>query len=108
MKKGDIVLLPFPFTDLSNSKLRPAVILVVSEQDVVVAFITSQIKWNLVYAVTLSPSLENGLKVESYIRLNKLATIDLNLVVGKLGSLTNAELSLLDQELAKMLAINLE
>jgi len=41
MKKGDIVLIKFPFTDLSGSKLRPALVLVESGNDVIVAFITS-------------------------------------------------------------------
>jgi len=45
MKKGDIVLIPFPFTDLSGSKNRPALILHGNEQDVTVAFISSETKW---------------------------------------------------------------
>jgi mRNA interferase MazF len=42
MRKGDIVLVPFPFTDLSGSKIRPALVLVGQELDVTVAFITSK------------------------------------------------------------------
>lgn len=108
MKKGDIILLPFPFTDLSASKLRPAVVLVVSQHDVVVAFITSQTKLNFENTVLLFPSTNNGLKIESFVRLNKLATLDLSLVVGKLGHLTIEELQVIDRELIKMLAINIK
>ncbi len=107
MKKGDIVLLPFPFTDLSDSKYRPAVVLVVSEHDVVVAFITSQIKWSSHHAVKIDASQVNGLKVDSYIRLNKLATLDSNLVAGRLGSLTLKEIEKLDTTLVKMLGLNI-
>jgi hypothetical protein len=45
MKKGDIVLIPFPFTNFKGNKLRPALILVNSETDITVCFITTQLKW---------------------------------------------------------------
>ena len=41
--KGKIVLVPFPFTDLTTTKLRPALVLFEGEQDVVVAFISSRV-----------------------------------------------------------------
>jgi len=42
--KGKIVLISFPFTDLTATKLRPALILYESEKDVVAAFISSKSK----------------------------------------------------------------
>jgi len=41
--KGKIVLIPFPFTNLTTTKLRPALVLLESEKDVVVAFISSRL-----------------------------------------------------------------
>ncbi|WP_144060554.1 hypothetical protein [Archaeoglobus sulfaticallidus] len=41
--KGKIVSIPFPFTDLSALKFRPALVLYESNKDVVVAFISSKI-----------------------------------------------------------------
>lgn len=45
MEKGDIVLIPFPFTDLTGQKNRPALVLINHENDITVSFITSKISW---------------------------------------------------------------
>jgi mRNA interferase MazF len=102
MNKGDIVLIPFPFTDLSGIKNRPALILIDGEDDITVSFITTQLKWQEDFDVKLEPSQTNGIKRTSLIRLRKLATIDKDLVIGKLGNLSQSELSNVDKNLVKI------
>jgi mRNA interferase MazF len=105
MTKGDIVLIPFPFTDLSGLKYRPALILISGESDVTVSFITTQIKWEVNFDVKIEPSQTNGLKKSSLIRLSKIATIDRDLVTGKLGQLEPSELSIVDENLRNILKL---
>ena len=93
MAKGDIVLITFPFTDLSGSKLRPAVILIDTALDLTVCFITTQTQWQEPMDVFLSPNSTNGLRKQSLIRTSKIATLDKVLVKGLLGRLTQTELT---------------
>jgi len=91
MKKGDIVLIPFPFTDLTRNKVRPGVILYENDLDIIVAFITSTLMQKDITDVRLTPNSTNGLKTESLLRLDKLATLDKSLAIGKLGEVSKAE-----------------
>lgn len=93
MAKGDIVLLSFPFTDLSGSKLRPAIILTETALDITACFITSQIGWQEATDILLSPNATNGLKKTSLVRTNKIATLDRSLVKGLLGKLSHIEVT---------------
>jgi len=90
--KGKIVLIPFPFTDLTAAKLRPALVLYEGDRDVVLAFISSKVYAGAGPAgVMVTPShagfLKSGLKVDSVIRLDKIATVLKDLMVGELGEL---------------------
>lgn len=85
MEKVDIILIPFPFTDLSGNKNRPALVLVKGDLDITVAFVSTQLKWKEEADLLIKPSIENGLKKDSIIRLSKLATIDKDLAIGLLG-----------------------
>jgi mRNA interferase MazF len=86
---GSIVLTRFPFTDLSGGKLRPA--LVVSRDnarraDVVLAFITSKSRVaDMPDSVSIQPTALNGLKAPSTVRFDKLATLENQVVAGKIG-----------------------
>ncbi len=107
MKKGDIIVVPFPFTDLSGAKLRPSVVLIDSNQDIVVAFITSQLKRKTEAAISIKSSEINGLKCDSFLRLDKITTLDKEIVVGRLGSLTQSEIEKMDRGLIKILNLNI-
>ncbi|HVK96413.1 MAG TPA: type II toxin-antitoxin system PemK/MazF family toxin [Flavisolibacter sp.] len=102
MQKGDIVLIKFPFTDLSGNKLRPAVILINSKADVTVSFISSQLNWQETNDVLLTPSSLNGIKKTSLIKLNKIATIDKVLMIGKIGAITSTEMIKVNESLKQL------
>jgi len=103
MVKGNIILIPFPFTDLAGNKLRPAVVLIKTDYDLTVSFITTQLKWKEPTDIELVPSKANGIKKPSLIRLSKIATIDKSLAIGKLGELTQNEIIELNAKLKKLL-----
>jgi len=105
MKKGDIILIPFPFTDLTGNKNRPALVLIDGEIDVTVVFISTQLKWKEETDILLKPAEENGLKKESLLRLSKLATIDKDLVLGRLGTIDEETISLINCNLKKILKL---
>lgn len=86
-KLGDIILIPFPFTDLSNTKVRPALIISKNNQksqNVIVCFITSNQRQTQ-NDVKIENIPETGLKTPSVIRLDKIATIDKKIILGELG-----------------------
>ena len=94
LAKGDIVLVPFPFTDLSTTKLRPAVVLWVDSRgnDITLCFISSQ------NVTRLSPEEFNinttdpefsgtGLKVASKVRVSRIVTLERRLITRRIGKL---------------------
>ncbi len=101
-----IILIPFPFTDLTGVKNRPALILVENDTDITVSFITTQVKWEDEFDFRLESTTENGLKKTSLIRLSKLSTIDKDLVIGRLGRLTDQEMMTVNKNLIKLLRLD--
>ncbi|MEX2685098.1 MAG: type II toxin-antitoxin system PemK/MazF family toxin [Candidatus Sigynarchaeota archaeon] len=93
---GDVVLLPFPFTDLTTAKQRPAVVISSSwfnsnRKDIIVAAITSQVSTSLARDEIHLPVQEQsraGLPKPSIVKVTKIVTIDQSLVRKRLGSLS--------------------
>jgi len=86
-RRGDIVLVSFPFTDLTFAKRRPA--LVVSpdifnelNEDVILLGVTSQLK-SSPYSISVLPGdgEEGGLPKESMVKLTKIFTLSAALVL---------------------------
>ena len=96
MTRGRVVLVPFPFDDLSSSKVRPAVCLtnpVGLHGHVVLAFITSRIPGDLeetdIVLDDSHPDFGNlGLRVSSVLRLHRLMTVSTSLIRREIGSLS--------------------
>lgn len=108
--KGKIVLVPFPFTDLTAAKLRPALVIYEGEKDVTLAFISSKVPSKLsevdVLIARKSPGFgKAGLKVDSVIKLDKIATVLKDLIVGELGELDKELRQEVNQKLQKALVI---
>ncbi len=88
--KGDVVVLLFPFSDLSSSRRRPAVVVAnLSGNDLILAQITSAASRSDEYAVRLeTKDFQTGkLTVSSLIRPNKLFTADISIISSKIGTL---------------------
>ncbi|NJR59439.1 MAG: type II toxin-antitoxin system PemK/MazF family toxin [Cyanobacteria bacterium CRU_2_1] len=109
MIKGDIVLVNFPFTDLSQTKLRPALVVWVSlnKEEIVVCAITSQNLQTLqpedfLVEPTDAEFSQTGLRVASKIRTARVATLRRSLVFRKLGQLGTEQRKLLNAILSQM------
>lgn len=111
--KYKIVLVPFPFDDLSSKKVRPAVCLtdeIKPHNHVVLAFITSQVKLNPAATdfVINSNDAEfsaTGLKVSSMIRLHRLMTVSKSIVSRELGELPVSMRSEVEEKLRNLFGL---
>jgi mRNA interferase MazF len=94
-KRGDIVLVPFPFTDLRSAKQRPALVISPDalnsvREDLLLAGITSQIPDARAVDEFLIPQNQLaacGLPKPSIIKLVKLVALHRSLVIKRIGSL---------------------
>lgn len=93
--KGDVVVVPFPFSDLTQAKRRPAlVVAVLSGNDLILCQITSQSVTDE-YAVSLETDdfSSGSLKQSSNIRPNRLFTADRQIILYKAGQLKPEKLN---------------
>ena len=95
MTKHKIVLVPFPFDDLSSSKVRPAVCLtdaIGAHKHVILAFITSRVPeeplpTDFIIAESAPEFLTTGLRVSSTLQLHRMITVTTEIILRELGKL---------------------
>jgi mRNA interferase MazF len=108
MHKGTVVLVPFPFTDFSGQKVRPALVLHVSRKDenCIVAFVTSVQRPQIYsYDVAIRPSKQNGFLLDSIIKLNHLATLQKKVILGELGIVESSRMQEIDKKLKALFGL---
>ena len=88
--KGDVVVIPFPFSDLSGSKRRPALVLIdLHGDDILLCQITSQPSDDIFAQALHSDDFISGsLPAASFIRPLRMFTADKNIILRKAGAIT--------------------
>ena len=87
--KGDVVVVPFPFSDLSQSKRRPALVIAPLEgDDAILCQITSKtIKDTYAIPINDTDFSSGSLKQPGNIRPNRLFTADSHIILYRVGSI---------------------
>lgn len=113
IKRGDIVLLPYPFTDLSGQKARPALVISSDKfnqnnQDAVFIFITKteyKSPFDLRIDITDSSFKSTGLRAASTFRTSKIMTLQKSLARVRLGHAEKALMEDIELRLKSLLQI---
>ena len=103
---GDVVIIPFPYSDLSKSKRRPALILAEAGRgDFLLCQITSK-QYGDLHALPLCESdfASGSISRDSFIRVAKIFTGSEALILGVAGHLTHSKLSDVIRQLVDLLS----
>ena len=99
--KGEIVVLPFPFSNLKDSVKRPALIISkLKGDDLILCQITGESRLDDYFVNLEKENFEKGhLNVKSVIRPNKLFTADKSIIKYKIGSLKQPKINEVEDKL---------
>lgn len=110
-KQWDIVLIKFPFTNLTNYKVRPA--LVISNPDfnkfdnLMLIWIYWN-KWNTSYSLPIKQNDLNSwkFKKQSYFRFQNIFSLEKKLIERKVANIKTESLEIINQRISNYLKIN--
>jgi mRNA interferase MazF len=97
VRTGDIILIPFPFSELTNKKVRPAIVIAITKdkyKDIIVCAVSSLVpeKPNA-YEIVIERSATNKLRSASVIKVDRIVTLKKDRIIARLGKLSLAELA---------------
>ena len=97
MKTGDVILIPFPYAEANDVKVRPAVVVTLTKdkyKDIVVCAISSVLpKQASKFEILLSPSSKNKLRIKSVLKVDRIVTLIVENKIADLGELDSKDLS---------------
>lgn len=103
--KGDVVVVPFPFSDLTNAKRRPAlVVATLTRNDLILCLITSQSSSDpYTIAISNNDFVTGSLNRNSYVKANRLFTANEQLIAYKAGTLTTSKINEIVEKIIEIL-----
>ena len=107
-KQGEIILVPFPYTNLVDIKQRPALVLSKNEdnerkEDLIVCAITSQLKESTESILITTENLEKwALPKQSAIKVSKIFSLDKNIIRKSFGKINEATLEEVKEEFYRL------
>ena len=101
---GEVVVLPFPQTNLQSGKRRPALVVAdLPGDDVILCQITSQMRSDGLSVPLALTDFEKGrLAVDSFIRPNRLFTVEQSVILYAAGKVRDAKLSEVKAQIRKL------
>ena len=117
-KRGSVVLVRYPFTDLSGAKVRPAIIITPDEflkrmDDVICLFISSvipevntRLPMDFVLETSHPSFAKTGLKYRSVLRCHKLTLLSKKLVERIMGKMDQSLMTEVDRRLLLALGLS--
>lgn len=114
MKRGDVVIVDFPFSDGTGRKVRPALIVQSDAKnqaldDTIIALITSRLHRRLdthvVVDISTAEGKQSGLRINSAVQCENLVTVDQRLILANIGDLSRHAMADVDRCLRAALAL---
>ncbi|MDQ3750210.1 MAG: type II toxin-antitoxin system PemK/MazF family toxin [Acidobacteriota bacterium] len=108
MKTGDIILIPFPFAELTNKKVRPAVVVCETKdvyKDLVLCAVSSVVPPKLTEnEILLVRDNQNGLRKNSVLKIDRIVTAKAQDVIAKIGELSESDSAKFKEKFKQLVA----
>jgi len=107
--QGDILIVPFPFSDLTSVRQRPVLVLSKKEynekcEDIVTCGITSNLKDSKYSVLIDNPDLiEGNIPVKSRIKTDRLFTLEQSIIIKKMGMVNKGTFSKVRKEFINLI-----